>query len=883
MSELKRTQLYDVHVAAGATMVDFGGWEMPIQYPSGIIAEHLYTRQVCSLFEVSHRGRLLIEGPQRKEFLQHVLTSNVSALDLNMAQYCIIPNENGGAVDDAYLYLFQEDNYLLVVNAANIDKDLEHLNRALAGFDCTITNISDQWASIAVQGPKSKEMLMTLTGGVSPTKEPTKNSLGTVSLEGHQARIAKTGYTGEPLGYEVYVRSEDAVWLWNRLVELGARPAGLGARDTLRMEASFPLYGHEMGTAPDGSEIPIFAVPLAKFAVSFSAQKGEFIGRAALERQHRAFVRYMDRDFSDLSPLPRRIAPIALLDRGVMRAGMEIYRGDKLVGWVTSGTMVPYFKTQGQGLSTVILEASGKRAIGLCYIDSDVLVDDTVEVDIRGKRLKAVIPARHMSVGAPPFARPLLYGEQEEVRTVAGGDRTGKALTLLHKAIENHVWRQEQCVNLIPSENTPSRAVRLLSGSDPACRYAEHKKILAFYEKEVFYYQGTKFIDQVERMLAEEMRAYFGCTEVETRTLSGQMSNMAVFSALMDWKNRFDRKNEAKRLGYVMNNHIIKGGHLSAQPMGALHDYIAIDPVTEKPAVVNFPVCRDNPYKMDVEETKKLLDRYRPELIIFGKSMVLHKEPVAQIRQFVDEQKIPTTIMYDMAHVLGLIGDHFQNPFQEGAEIVTGSTHKTFFGPQRGVIGVNYKEEDLKYGLWKTIESRTFPGSVSNHHLGTQLGMLMAAYEMNQFRDAYQSAIIRNAKSFARSLKSYGLDVVGDPAIDYTETHQVIVSVGYGEGAEIAERLEQNNVIVNYQATPDEEGFTASGALRMGVSEMTRFGFEEKDFDQLASLMADCILRGREIKADVEQLRARHTEMRYCFDDAAINDALEQLAGKLDI
>lgn len=883
MSELKRTQLYDVHVAAGATMVDFGGWEMPIQYPSGIIAEHLYTRQVCSLFDVSHMGRLLIEGPQRKEFLQHVLTSNVSALDLNMAQYCIIPNENGGAVDDAYLYLFQEDNYLLVVNAANIDKDLEHLNRALSGFDCTITNISDQWASIAVQGPKSKEMLMTLTGGVSPTKEPTKNSLGTVSLEGRQARIAKTGYTGEPLGYEVYVRSEDVVWLWNRLVELGARPAGLGARDTLRMEASFPLYGHEMGTAPDGTEIPIFAVPLAKFAVSFSAQKGDFIGRAALERQHRAFVRYMDRDFSDLSPLPRRIAPIALLDRGVMRAGMEIYKGDKLVGWVTSGTMVPYFKTQGEGLSTVILEASGKRAIGLCYIDSDVLVDDTVEVDIRGKRLKAVIPARHMSVGAPPFARPLLYGEQEEVRTVAGGDRTGKALTLLHKAIENHVWRQEQCVNLIPSENTPSRAVRLLSGSDPACRYAEHKKILAFYEKEVFYYQGTKFIDQVERMLAEEMRAYFGCTEVETRTLSGQMSNMAVFSALMDWKNRFDRKNEAKRLGYVMNNHIIKGGHLSAQPMGALHDYIAIDPVTEKPAVVNFPMCRDNPYKMDVEETKKLIDRYRPELIIFGKSMVLHKEPVAQIRQFVDEQKIPTTIMYDMAHVLGLIGDHFQNPFQEGAEIVTGSTHKTFFGPQRGVIGVNYKEEDLKYGLWKTIESRTFPGSVSNHHLGTQLGMLMAAYEMNQFRDAYQSAIIRNAKSFARSLKSYGLDVVGDPAIDYTETHQVIVSVGYGEGAEIAERLEQNNVIVNYQATPDEEGFTASGALRMGVSEMTRFGFEEKDFDQLASLMADCILRGREIKADVEQLRARHTEMRYCFDDAAINDALEQLAGKLDI
>ena len=580
----------------------------------------------------------------------------------------------------------------------------------------------------------------------------------------------------------------------------------------------------------------------------------------------------MERDFSDMSALPRKIAPIALVDRGVMRAGMEIYQGDKRVGWVTSGTMVPYFKTQGEGLSTVILEASGKRAIGLCYIDSDILEDATVEVDVRGKRLKAVIPARHMSVGAPPFARPLLYGAEEEVRGVGSGDRTPKALELLKKALENHQWRQEQCINLIPSENTPSRAVRLLSGSDPACRYAEHKKVLAFYDREVFYYQGTKFIDEVERLLVEEMRAYFGCTEVESRTLSGQMSNMAVFSALMDWKNRVDRKHDAKRLGYVMNNHIIKGGHLSAQPMGALHDYIAIDPVTEKPAVVNFPVCADNPYKMDVEETKKLLDRYRPELIVFGKSMVLHKEPVAEIRRFVDEQKIPTTIMYDMAHVLGLIGDHFQKPFAEGAEIVTGSTHKTFFGPQRGIIGVNYKEDDLKYGLWKAIESRTFPGSVSNHHLGTQLGMLMAAYEMNQFRDVYQKAVIDNAKSFARSLKAHGLDVAGDPAIDYTETHQVIVSVGYGEGPDIADRLERNNIVVNYQATPDEEGFTASGALRMGVSEMTRFGFESKDFDRLAGLMADCILRGTEIRDEVCKLRSEHLEMRYCFNDAEIDD-----------
>ena len=127
MSELKRTQLYDAHLAAGASMVDFGGWEMPIQYPTGIVAEHLYTRHFCSLFDVSHMGRLLIEGPERVAFLQHVLSSNVMAVDLNMAQYCIIPNEAGGAIDDAYLYRFEEDRFLLVVNAANTEKDLVHL------------------------------------------------------------------------------------------------------------------------------------------------------------------------------------------------------------------------------------------------------------------------------------------------------------------------------------------------------------------------------------------------------------------------------------------------------------------------------------------------------------------------------------------------------------------------------------------------------------------------------------------------------------------------------------------------------------------------------------------------------------------------------------
>ncbi|MBQ7113017.1 MAG: glycine cleavage system aminomethyltransferase GcvT [Clostridia bacterium] len=882
MGELKRTQLFDVHVNSGATMVDFGGWEMPVQYPTGIVAEHLYTRHACSLFDVSHMGRLLIEGPDRIKFLQHVVSSNVMGLDLNKAQYCIIPDEDGSAVDDAYLYSYEEDNLLLVVNASNTDKDLAHFEKYLKDFDCTIKNITADYASIAVQGPKSKDMLTALAGGQTLT-EPMKNALNTLMMEGREVRVAKTGYTGEPLGYEVFVKSEDAEWMWNRLIELGAKPAGLGARDTLRLEAGMPLYGHEMGVDPDGNRMPIYAVPLARFAVSFSPQKGNFVGREPLAAQYEAFKRINNRDFSDITAVPRRIMPITLLDKGVMRAGMAVYQGDKQVGWVTSGTMVPYYVAEGEGLQTVILEETAKRAIGMCYINSDILEDDTVEVDVRGKRLKAVIPPYHMRVDAPPFARPILYRAKAEAKAAAAEDRLPKAITLLNKALENHRWRQQRCINLIPSENTPSRAVQMLGASDPAFRYAEHKKVKSFYDADIFYYQGTKFIDEVEQLLVEQMKQYFGCREVETRVISGQMSNAATFSALVDWKNRLDRKHDAKRLGYVLNNHIIKGGHLSAQPMGALRDYIAVDPVTERNAVVNFPVCADNIYKIDVEETKKVIDKYRPELIIFGKSMVLHKEPVAAIRKFVDEQKINTTIMYDMAHVLGLVGDSFQKPFEEGAEIVTGSTHKTFFGSQRGVIGVNYKPDELKYGLWETIESRAFPGSVSNHHLGSQLALLMAAYEMNQFKAEYQKAVVESAKHFAKCLKAEGLNVAGDPAIDYTETHQVIVSVGYGVGPEVAERLEANNVIVNYQATPDEEGFTASGGLRMGVSEMVRFGFTKDDFAKLASLLADCILRNKDISEDVAKLRGEHLEMQYCFKGEEFEAALNGLMAELGV
>jgi len=304
---------------------------------------------------------------------------------------------------------------------------------------------------------------------------------------------------------------------------------------------------------------------------------------------------------------------------------------------------------------------------------------------------------------------------------------------------------------------------------------------------------------------------------------------------------------------------------------------VARDPRTERPAVINFPVLPHNPYKIDVFAAQELIDEYRPELIVFGKSMVIHREPVAEIRRFLDDQQIDSVVMYDMAHVLGLVGPHFQLPFAEGADLVTGSTHKTLFGTQRGVVGSSFEKGEERYELWEALGRRTFPGSVSNHHLGTLLGLLMAMYEMNHFKDEYQSKVIANAKAFARALKDCGLDVAGDPAIDFTQTHQVVVEVGYGHGPEMADRLEANNIICNYQASPREEGFTASGALRMGVSEMTRFGMGSDDFRDLAELIRDVITKDATVVEGVKALRERFTELQYCFRGEEYSDLFQKL------
>jgi aminomethyltransferase len=879
MNKLHKTVLHGRHVELGAKMVPFGGWDMPIQYPDGIINEHMATRKSSGIFDVSHMGRLYFKGKDALDFLQHVLTNNAAALDVGQSQYTLIQNENGGAIDDAYLYRFKTDEYLLVVNASNREKDIAHFNNHLPRLmDVQMVDRTFEVAMISLQGPDSRSIMeQIVSDGHLP--EPARNNLSIARIGDTEAWIARTGYTGEPLGFELFIENRDALAIWNLLINNGAAPIGLGARDTLRLEACLPLYGHELGNDHDGLEIPLFASKLSKFAVSFSNLKGSFIGKEALHRQYLDFKNISDRRFDTLHALKRVVMPLAVTGKGIAREGYRVFDQKRHVGYITSGTMIPFQEPDGSGLLGEFIETPSRRAVALALIDADIAEGRTLQIEIRKKRCDAVVVPYHMSSEAPPFVRSIPHDRLD----LAKKDETqtgplSLARELVSGCVNNHNWRQRECINLIPSEMSQSYVSRMLSISDPVNRYAEHKEIKAFSKEDVFYYQGTEFIRDVEDRLALEFKKYFGCRNVEPRVISGQMANTAFFSAMVDFLNRADRKSEQRRIAKIMNNHIIRGGHLSAQPMGALRDFVARDPKTEKPAVINFPVYADNPYKLDIGACRDIIKEQQPELIILGKSMIIHKEPVQQIRALVDEFAPHCIVMYDMAHVLGLYGPHFQEPLDEGAHVVTGSTHKTYFGTQRGVIASNFGPTELEWELWEAVQRRTFPGSVSNHHLGTLTGLLFAAYEMNHFKDDYQKQVIANAKTFAAALKAGGLDVAGDPGISYTETHQVIVNVGYGKGAAVAQALEANNIIVNYQATPMEEGFTASGALRMGVSEMTRFGMEKEGFETLAQLMADLIIKGTPVKDKITELKRAYPDMRFCFEEKQISSMTASLA-----
>ena len=877
MLEPLKTIFFDKHAEANATMADFYGWNMPLHYPRGILEEHLLTRKSAGIFDVSHLGRFIIRGKNSLRFLQYVLTNNAAALSVNQAQYTIIPNNGGGALADAYLYKFAPSEYILVVNAGNQLRAWEYLSHIAKRYSAGVEfeDKSIEIAMLSLQGPKSKSILTELLeAGKLPG--PAKNSMSFISIKGAKIIIARTGYTGEPLGFELFIAREDAHKVWDALLEKGAFPAGLGARETLRIEASLPSFGHELGVDLEGKEIPVFAVPHAKFAVSFSPAKENFLGKEALLQQFEAQKRILKNIYTGIEKLPRHILPFAIIGEGIAKQGGKIYKGEKAVGYVTSSAHIPYLKIDDGSTSPVIAEETGMRAIGLAFVDSDIKPGENIQIDIRGSKADGIIVNRHLGTDAPPYARPLLAGRTAPVKNPGEMSYKEKAGDLLDKVFNNTVWRQKECINLIPSEQTHSPAARLLSVMDPSFRYGQHKKISSFYDAEAFFYQGSDFIGEVESLLAAEFKNYLGCKNVETKTLSGFMANEAVFSGLLEFSNRDNRKIEPLRLKYVLKQAEANGGHYSAGTEGAMHNLIRIDPVTEKPALINFPALPGNPYKTDLNASKKLIAEYKPDLIIVGKSMVLHPEPVEEIKAFLQAQEINSIILYDMAHVLGLVGPYFQEPFKDGADLVTGSTHKSFFGTQRGIIASNFGKTEDNYELWETIEKRVYPGAVSNHHLGTLLGLLISVYEMNHFRDEYQEKVIMNAKALAKALKELGLDVEGDPEVSFTETHQVMLNVGYAKGREAAKRLEENNIIVNFQATPEEEGFTAAGALRLGSAEMTRFGMNEEDFKTVAQLIKDA-LDGKKVKEEVKTFRAKFLELNFCFKEPELLEKLQKL------
>ncbi len=398
-------------------------------------------------------------------------------------------------------------------------------------------------------------------------------------------------------------------------------------------------------------------------------------------------------------------------------------------------------------------------------------------------------------------------------------------------------WRRST-LNLIASENVLSERAREVMGSDFAHRYAEGHP----GER---YYQGTEIIDEVESLLKKHLKTIFHCRQVDVRPISGTVANDAVFS-------RFIQPGDV-----VMVNSTPGGGHISHHRAGSVGKYTN--------NIVNFPLTPDG-YHLDVQRTKELIRAISPKVLIFGKSLFLFPEPVSELAEFCREREI--SMLYDGAHVLGLIaGGCFQNPLKEGALLITGSVHKTFFGSQRGIILSNAGE-----AVWRRIDKGAFPGSSSNHHLDTLVPLAIAVYEMMEFGRQYAKQTIANAKHFGKKLHDLGFKVQGAEQ-GFTESHQLAVDVmEFGGGDEVARHLKDNNIILNMNLLPHEplENVSNPSGIRLGVQEMTRFGMKEPEMEVMAELFKHCLMDGKYIGEEVKEFRARFQQVQYSFDSASV-------------
>ncbi|MFL5627910.1 MAG: serine hydroxymethyltransferase [Ktedonobacteraceae bacterium] len=414
-----------------------------------------------------------------------------------------------------------------------------------------------------------------------------------------------------------------------------------------------------------------------------------------------------------------------------------------------------------------------------------------------------------------------------------------------------NTWRQTQTINLIASENTPSEAVRRVQNSDFMGRYAEGHPNEG--DKVNRYYQGTRYIDQIESMAQQEILDLFDVKQADVRPISGNAANTALALGFLRGGDT------------IVANSTDAGGHISHGPVGVFGRRIQTRGQSLKlgsPNSVNLhylPLTPDH-YHIDVPKTLELIDRVSPQLVVMGKSLFLFPEPVSEVAAFCKTRDIP--LLYDGAHVLGLIaGGQFQSPLHEGATWMTGSTHKTFPGPQRGVILGNLDAEaEKKY--WSAADRGVFPGSSSNHHLHSLPALLVATREMKQFGRQYAAQIVRNAQALGRGLDELGTHVEARE-FGYTRSHMIAVNVAqWGGGVEVAKRLETNDIIVNYNMVPGDTDPRNPSGLRIGVPEMTRFGMDEQSMGELAQLMHDAI-RGKDVKSQVNTLRARFLEMKY--------------------
>ncbi|MBD1378820.1 glycine cleavage system aminomethyltransferase GcvT [Metabacillus arenae] len=365
MSELKRTPLFDVYKDFGAKTIDFGGWDLPVQF-SSIKDEHEAVRTRAGLFDVSHMGEVEVKGTESLHYLQKMMTNDISKLKDGGAQYTAMCYENGGTVDDLLVYKKADHDYLLVINASNIEKDVDWLQQHASG-DVKVKNVSPEIAQLALQGPLAEKVLQTLTS-TDLSEIKFFKFKDNVDILGVPVLVSRTGYTGEN-GFELYCSSDQAITVWNGILEAGTEdgvlPCGLGARDTLRFEANLPLYGQELSKDITPIEAGIgFAVKPDKDV--------DFIGKDVLKQQ------------KENGPT-RKVVGIEMVEKGIPRHGYEVYFNDKLVGEVTTGTQSPTLK----------------KNVGLALLPKELTELGTeVDVQVRKKKVKAVVTA------TPFYKRP---------------------------------------------------------------------------------------------------------------------------------------------------------------------------------------------------------------------------------------------------------------------------------------------------------------------------------------------------------------------------------------------------------------------------------------------------------------------------------------------